>query len=277
LHGVRGWKGWQYDPAFTAFTSAAQTHSAPNSVEILGATDLVHEYFGADSGQWVFTTWQYIPGSFTGATYFIMMNQYDDAGLTWNWSTQVIFDSGTGLVANDVGVSGGTLPMITDQWVEIRVEIDLDLDTQDFYYDNTLLYSGTWTVEQAPGDPGILNIGAVDLFANGATSVYYDDLTLCPATGCITPDPAGKGYRMSSSLGHTDVCWYFDPGGNLVSHNGNGSFLVKLTTPTYIKLVSKVGAWHFTGVIRSETILEGNDDHMGVWAGVEDASCIPTH
>jgi hypothetical protein len=150
-------------------------------VEILGASDLVHEYSGYTSGVWTYTAWQYIPGNFTGESYFILLNSYDDAGANLNWSTQVTFSSASGLVAN-TGASGGTLTMLTDQWVEIRVEIDLDNDTQEFYYNNQLLYSGTWTNEVSGG--GVLVIDAVDLYANSASAVYYDDLSL------VAPPPA---------------------------------------------------------------------------------------
>ncbi|MEZ4642507.1 MAG: hypothetical protein R3E31_07165 [Chloroflexota bacterium] len=59
---------------------------------------------------------------------------------------------------------------------EIRIEIDLLNDTQEFYYNNVLLYSGTWSAEVSGG--GALSIAAVDLYANGASPIYYDDLSL---------------------------------------------------------------------------------------------------
>ena len=172
IHGQGGWKGWDNDPAFGALTSAAQAHSAPNSVDILGTSDLVHEYTGLTAGTWHYSAWQYIPSTFSGTTYFVMLNTYADGG-PYNWSVQVNFDSATGLVSND-GTSGGTLPLVLDQWVELRVEIDLFFNTQSFFYDGTLLYTGTWTEEVSAG--GALNIGAVDLFANGSDSVFYDDI-----------------------------------------------------------------------------------------------------
>jgi hypothetical protein len=104
-----------------------------------------------------------------------MLNSYDDAGANLNWSTQVNFDSGSGLVLND-GASGGTLTMVTDEWVEIRVVIDLDNDTQQFYYDNQLLYSGTWT-DEVSGN-GALIIDTIDLYANSASAVYYDNVSI---------------------------------------------------------------------------------------------------
>jgi hypothetical protein len=175
LHGVGGWKGWGNNPAATAYTRDEQARSAPNSVEIVNVSDLVHEYTGATSGLWVYTAWQYIPTTFAGETYFILLNQYDDAGATNNWSTQVDFNGTLNQVVND-GPDGGTLPLVRGQWMEIRVEIDLDNDTQAFYYGGSLLFQGSWTEGMSGG--GILNVAAVDLWGNNSTSVYYDDLSL---------------------------------------------------------------------------------------------------
>jgi uncharacterized repeat protein (TIGR01451 family) len=188
IHGQGGWKGWFNDPAAGALVSDLYAHSSPNSVEIVGASDLVHEYAGYTTGTWTYTAWQYIPSGFSGQSYFILLNTYNDQGIDLNWSTQVTFNSATGLVEN-LGITGGTLPLITDLWVELRVEIDLDSDTQAFFYDDQLLYEGTWTDENS-GD-GALNIGAVDLFANGASPVYYDDISLAgeiPPWLSVAPD-----------------------------------------------------------------------------------------
>ncbi|HNS03001.1 MAG TPA: S8 family serine peptidase, partial [Anaerolineae bacterium] len=187
LHGQGGWKGWGNDPNAGALTSGQQFRSSPNSAAILGASDLVHEY-SETSGQWVYTAWQYVPANFTGESYFIMLNTYDDAGAGNNWSAQVMVDGAANTVVNDGGVSGGSLPLVRGQWVEIRAEIDLDADTGAFYYNNQLLYSGTWSGQVSGG--GAAAIGAVDLFANSASVVYYDDMSLVNVTQspvCSTP------------------------------------------------------------------------------------------
>jgi uncharacterized membrane protein len=187
LHGQGGWKGWFNDPTYGAFTRDEFAVSTPNSVEIVGTSDLVHEFSGYTGGGWTVTAWQYIPAGFSGTSYFLLLNSYDDVGANLNWSTQVNFNSGSGLVVND-GASGGTLPMVTGEWVEIQVVINLDNDTQQFYYDNQLLYSGTWT-DEVSGN-GQLNIGAVDLYANAASAVYYDNISLTDPSSvtCAVPD-----------------------------------------------------------------------------------------
>jgi hypothetical protein len=174
MHGIGGWKGWFNTPSATAYTSDAQRTSLPNSIDLNGASDLVHEY-AIDAGVWTYTAWQYVPTDFAGTSYFILLNDYDDGGASLNWSVQVNFDATTNLVTND-GAAGGTLPLIKGQWVEIRDEINLDTDMQMFYYGGTLLFMGSWSEGLSGG--GLTSIAAVDLFANGATPVYYDDLSL---------------------------------------------------------------------------------------------------
>jgi len=180
MHGQGGWKGWDGDPTWDAFVTDEWAHSPPNAVDIVGDADLVHEFSGYTAGEWTFTAWQYIPETFSGSTYFILLNTYVDGG-TNNWSTQVRFDSSIGMAESEFDYS--QLPLIYGEWVELRVEIDLDADVQTFYYGGDMLYSKSWTEGVSGG--GALNIGAVDLFANGATSVYYDDLSLVPVPGSL--------------------------------------------------------------------------------------------
>jgi hypothetical protein len=175
LHGQGGWAGWGDVPASGALTSDVHARSTPNSVDILGVSDLTHSYIGYTSGIWTYTAWQYIPTGFTGTTYFNLLNTYTFGGTDTKWSAQVNFNSSTGLSTND-GPAGGTLPLITGQWVEIRDEINLDSDTQSFYYGGELLFTDSWMDGMSSG--GVLNIAAVDLFANDASSVFYDDMSL---------------------------------------------------------------------------------------------------
>ena len=238
MHGVGGWKGWDNLPGFTAFTSNAQARSAPNSFAIEGNNDPVREFSGVNSGQWTFTTWQYIPTGTTGLSYFIMLNTYNDGGAK-NWSVQVNFNAGTNLVTND-GVSGGSLPLITNQWVELRLEIDLDTDTQTFYYNNQQLYTGSWTGQVSGG--GVANIGAVNLFANGASVIYYDDMSLtgavgsCSSPGDITWLSLSPGSGSTGPGGSSDVTVVLDATG-LAAGDYEGSLCVAsndATTPLVV-------------------------------------------
>jgi hypothetical protein len=149
-------------------------------VEVVDATDLVHEFAGYTTGQFTFTAWQYIPEDFLGLTYFILLSDYQDVGANNKWAVQMRFDSDLQVVESEFDAIN--LPLITGQWVEIRCEIDLDTDWLEMYYDGELLHEKAWTAGPNNAGDGLLNIAAVDLYANAATAVYYDDLELVGET-----------------------------------------------------------------------------------------------
>ena len=178
MHGQGGWKGWDDNPDATGYVTDVQAQSPPHSVEIAWfgdtAADLIHEFTGVSSAEWTFTAYQYIPSDFSGETYFLLLNTYNDGG-PYHWSNAVSFSSDTGEVSS---WEGETLLIIFDQWVEIRVEINFSADWQEIYYDDDLLVEKSWTEGIEPG--GVLNLACVDLYASDApsTSVYYDDFSL---------------------------------------------------------------------------------------------------
>ena len=172
--GQGGWFGFFNNANAGALVSNSFAHSAPNSLEVVGDSDVVQLLNGAAGGTIIVSAWQYIPTGFSGRSYFILQNRYDHACATCNWSLQVAFESGTGNVESEF--DGGTLPYVTDRWVEIRVEINLAIDVQDIYYDGQLLASKSWT-DGLSGN-GALVVADIDLFANNASEVYYDDVSV---------------------------------------------------------------------------------------------------
>ena len=171
MHGVNDWEGWKGDPLAGALVTNAQSHTPENSVDIVGLSDLVHPFSGVNSGVWNFTCYVYTPSDFVGQSYFILLNTY---GTTDNWSTQLKFDSDEGIIYSEF--EGEQFFLTYDEWIQLRVQIDFDADMQYVYYDGDLLTQKSWTEGVSGG--GALNLGAVDLFANGATSMYYDSFTL---------------------------------------------------------------------------------------------------
>ena len=181
LHGQGGWKGWFNDPNAGALTSGAQFISAPNSVDILGGTDLVREYT-VNGGNWTYSGSIFVPTAHTGNSYFILMSDYNDAGTNMHWGVQMTFNSSTNLVT-DQSLNGGTatpVGLVKGQWVPFSVALDLVADTKVVQYNGQQVIASRWR-DQAGGSTGAtLSIGAVDLFANGSTSVFYDNLALVP-------------------------------------------------------------------------------------------------
>ena len=139
-----GWKGWDNDPTFGAYVVDDQALSSPHSLEIAYDTDLIHEYSGYTIGQWTYIAWVYVPSDFVAISYFMILSDYEDGQGEGNkWQFVMTFDADQGIVTSEN--DGNWLWLKTDQWIEIRVEIDLDSDWFELYYDGDLLVEREWT------------------------------------------------------------------------------------------------------------------------------------
>ena len=215
-----GWHGWDNDPAAGAYVVEDQAHSPTKSLEVVDVEDPVHE-FNITEGKWNMTCYQYIPGDTTGSPYFIMLDIYEDGGAK-NWALQVAFNTVTDTVESEP--EGMTLPIIYDDWVEIKVEIDLEEDYQYVYYGGDLLTEKSWSEGVSGG--GITEIQCVDLWGNGASAHYYDDFSLVEVAVGEQPEleigAISGGLGLSSSVKNvgtadaTDVEWSISHDGGLV-------------------------------------------------------------
>jgi hypothetical protein len=172
LHGQGGWTGWDNDPAFDAYTTDIHSYSTPHSAAILPTSDIVHQYTET-AGQWTMTGWSYIPSGSTGSQYFILLNTYNHGG-PYEWSLQLHFDSTAGTLI--VVEGSGTTAIINNQWIEVKVNINLDTNNQQIYYNGILLDTIPWMTS------GVVEIAALDLFSNGGSTIYWDDLSLVETT-----------------------------------------------------------------------------------------------
>ena len=91
-------------------------------------------------------------------------------------SHRAVLDQTAGLVRDFDNPATPTIPLIRDQWVQVRVVIDFTSNTQDIFYGATLFTSKSWT-EGASGG-GQLNLDALDLYSNSGSTIYWDDLVL---------------------------------------------------------------------------------------------------
>lgn len=185
LDGVNGWRAWDANPAAGAGLSSLYARSGSSSLDIIGSSagnvsDMVRTY-DATSGRWSVTAWQYIPSTTTGAdAYFIVLDTYSDLGPK-HWATQVRFDLANNTVSDDLYGSFGNLPLVRDRWTPIRVDIDLDANTQVVSYDNQQLFSAPW-LRYGGGQAAV---AAIDLYGGSSSHVYYDDVGFAslPAPG----------------------------------------------------------------------------------------------
>lgn len=174
LHGQDSWVGWGGSAGATGWASTAFAYGGAQSVFINSTSDLVRTFSGVDTGPWTFSIQQYIPSTATGDPFVILMSQYTSDG-NGDWNIQTHWDLSSGVITAGNGNIATTVPILKDQWVEVRCDIDFTANTFTQYYGNTLLTSGTWQDATGP-----MALGALDLYGNTCNGVYYDNLTVIP-------------------------------------------------------------------------------------------------
>src|SRR5712671_1044959 len=92
ITGHGGWEAWNGPGTVTNLLS----RSAPNSLQIGGSAEAVHQYAGYTSGHWSYSGEVYIPGNLsTGISAFQMFNDLD-------YCTDVEFNFATNRVTEDL-------------------------------------------------------------------------------------------------------------------------------------------------------------------------------
>lgn len=168
LDNVGGWFGWDNAPAVAGTVVRTRSRSAPNSLLVGATTDAVHPQLGLTSGRWTLTAWQYIPtGGLTANVYFILNNVYSHGG-PYTWATQLNCSSTTATVTDDLR-TGTPQPIVFDQWVEYRLEIDLGANTVVNYYNGAQVSAGVYNIRGGP-----VAIENLNLYSAGGTCNWDD-------------------------------------------------------------------------------------------------------
>lgn len=177
INGQGGWEGWDGDNQWDATVTDVVSFSSPHSLNLTPVSDTVQTFSGLNTGIWTVKVQTYIPSGHSGDTFFIILNTYDAGTATHNWSFQLRMNGADNVVESmgtPANPSNVTLPLIVDQWVEVKIDIDLDANTYSSYYGGTFLDSLAWNTD------GLNEIQAFDLFCDGCTDSYFDDISLDP-------------------------------------------------------------------------------------------------
>jgi len=208
MAGQGGWALW-YSGGGDVLVVDDPVASGSRAVRAIGGTDIANRQ-AITSGVWEFTIQTYVPSDITpgfGAG-IIMLNQYGDPNID-NWSMQLMlnenFFSGSQLEPFMIESQwdGALLPLVLDEWVEVRAVIDLDNDSWDSWYNGEVLAEDLiWTDNGFGSGPGIPEIAVFNLWSSGTDEIYFDDVSLIEATSCICDQ-----FDTSSGVG---VCDIFD-------------------------------------------------------------------
>ncbi|MCF7974796.1 MAG: discoidin domain-containing protein [Phycisphaerae bacterium] len=170
MHGVPGWEGWFGDAQWGARITNTVAYSGANALEIVGTRDdVVPHWPRVESGLYVASVMQYVPSSTDGSMYFGPLSSY---GATWDdtaWLGTLLSNCTSGFVyVNELDAGTRTeTPLLRDQWVQLKIVMNFDADTCDFYYGDVLL--GTLACPSAMG---------FDIWPDDDVDViYYDDFS----------------------------------------------------------------------------------------------------
>lgn len=203
--GIVGQNGWEeWCGSFGVDVTVSDTFARSGTKSIYGQPDDdIVQRIGATSGIWTISVWTYVPSSFTGSGYVIVMNEYPDLNCvgTFDWSGQVNLNAGTGMCIAESQGLGGSTPLIRDQWVEVLYVVDLDNNVHDVYYGTTKI------VDQLPWDDDqTFSIAALDLYAAPNGEYYFDDVNIEPVITetelCPASYTAVRGLLVGGTLGN---------------------------------------------------------------------------
>jgi len=198
------WTTWSGAPggAEDAFVSDVQSYSPSNSVEVLADQDLVLIMEDYTTGIYQYDMKMFVPTGYCG--YF---NLQKTSTPGQEWAFQIYYQTdGTALA--DAGAAGAlTHPFNHDEWLNLKVVVDLDNDWATYYFNDVEMIGYQWTLGTF-GTPGLLAFGGVNIFggANSTTTdtpmFYMDDVMISiPATRDLTGYNVYLDGVLESSVG----------------------------------------------------------------------------
>jgi hypothetical protein len=137
--------------------------------------------------------WVYVPNTVTHGSVVAYASYYGDGIESDNRAPLLpTFDNVNHIVYDDGGVEG-TLPLIIDEWIELRLKVNFDDDWCECYYNNELLCEGVWTNMGSEwyNTDGYRNFAVLN-FAYGDYT-YFDDIVIEWESNGLTPNLDGVG------------------------------------------------------------------------------------
>ena len=194
------------------------SYSPDNCIQLIsgGPTDVILPLGDENSGSWTLTYMMFVEEGF--GAYFNLLHYFSAAAS--NWAVQVYFNaSGNGELVVGSGASldpGTTFVYPTGSWFEVKVNIEVDGDYAELYFDDAPVYSWTWS----EGSTGVSNtIAALNLYPNeqdGEPDSYFIDNVSFHE----------YGLELTESNQKLDI--YPNPAKNIFSINTEHNSIVKI-------------------------------------------------
>ncbi|MBE0636987.1 MAG: T9SS type A sorting domain-containing protein [Bacteroidales bacterium] len=177
LENPVNWTTWSNTPgsAEDPVISSDYSSTSPNSVKITGTNDAVLLLEDKTAGKYNIVFKMYIPAGNLG--YFNVLQDF--AGASSQWGLQVYFDAGGLGLLDGNGAGAATFTFGYDQWIDLKVFVNLDDDWCMFYVNNALIHEYQWSL--GTFGTGTLNkLDGVNFYAwnVGGNPLYYVDNVL---------------------------------------------------------------------------------------------------
>jgi hypothetical protein len=238
------WSYWAITNS-DALISSLNSFSPENSAQINGqAVDLVLPVGPLTSGRYNLSFKMLIPTGSSGA-YFNALHNWSATSTTYEWGMDMFFD---GLGANQAVIGSipfnGSVNNPIDEWFDIKLIIDLDLDSIWVKMNENLVAESQWSLNNADGSLGTNQLSGFDFYgtdmANGQGNFFIDDVLFEDFTGVnvgdidvvksrIYPNPASN--KIQLILPRVSKVQVFDCYGTLVfsEENVSSNFSIDLS------------------------------------------------
>ncbi|MCF7794707.1 MAG: T9SS type A sorting domain-containing protein [Candidatus Cloacimonetes bacterium] len=208
------WTTWTNSPGGSedVVVTDAQANSPSNSILVEENNDLVFIMEDYYAGVYSMDLDMYVPSGYSG---YVNLQKTTTPGEEWGFQAYFMTDGNASI---DAGAEAAAVfPYSHDEWMDLRIVVDLDNDWADFYVDGELEIGWQWTLGTF-GTPGLLQLGGMNIWggANSATTdtpmFYVDNVEfkeIVPAT-----DPVYSSFNVYLDgvfVGNTtDLVWAFD-------------------------------------------------------------------
>jgi len=242
ITGQGGWAQWANAAITDSAISTAFSHSGAKSLATELHADKVHTT-SFTSGHWNWSVWSFMPATTQLPQWAVFLSSYAPAG-PYFWVAQceldptlsrIEFDMGPNNVCGGIGGSQfGTVfaPLVVGAWTEIRLDIDLNADRCQGWYNNLPVGQVWQYTDGITAGFGLAEIGTIDLYANDNTlagdRVYWDDVTVS-VNANPTPECLGVGIVYCAAGTSTNGCVPTIGSTGVASASASSGFTVTLS------------------------------------------------
>ena len=165
-----------------AFVVDEQAYGGVNSVKVEGSsTDLIFPLGNKIEGQYEVSMYLYVESGYGG--YYNLMHEFGDYN---EWAIQIYFASdGSGYI-HAGGANAATFTYPVGTWFKSVMLVNLNSDYAELWINDVFVHGWQWSLESF-GDPGLNQLGVVDIFADAPTGdspmFFFDDFEYKEATG----------------------------------------------------------------------------------------------